>query len=474
MSDIGLQISTKETIMGSGSSKSDDEQKDQEAFNEEDYKPITNYSGEVVGYKERTESEKLRRKAEKEAVVDSDSDSSSDESESSKNDRRSRKSSLKDSFRDSRSSSSRKNRNLLKVQDLDSEVDEDERNHSRKSSRNNSAYNSYGERSTSSSRQRYRHKKYPVSKPTIVAKERFKVAPAVQKLSRAVKGYGTSEKDIIEVLGTHSSQQRVEIRQEYQLQHKKNLSKVFKSELGGNFLEVCLALIRDNLEFAVETVDVFLKKEERRVCLIGLMGRTSANGLDFIKNKYEETFKEKLQVRLKDDTKEAYREVLMALFSGNREPGKDINPDQAQQDAEELMELSSNQEKFKEFLLLLFEKRNSNQIREICEAFRQVFDKELTDVTEELFSDEQDHVAYNALLAGCDDTAYFFASCIYNSFDGIGTDDACLIRLLVARSEVDLGDIAQAYVDLYKTSLKEAIEEDTSGDYKRMLLKIIS
>lgn len=57
---------------------------------------------------------------------------------------------------------------------------------------------------------------------------------------------------------------------------------------------------------------------------------------------------------------------------------------------------------------------------------------------------------------------------------GFGTDDKDLINLIVLRSELDLGNIMETYEKLYEKSLTEAIEEETSGDYKKLLLDILN
>jgi len=58
-------------------------------------------------------------------------------------------------------------------------------------------------------------------------------------------------------------------------------------------------------------------------------------------------------------------------------------------------------------------------------------------------------------------------------FLGLGTNDRTLVRIIVSRCEVDMVEIKEAFLKKYNESLAKWIEGDTSGDYKKILLRIV-
>lgn len=63
-----------------------------------------------------------------------------------------------------------------------------------------------------------------------------------------------------------------------------------------------------------------------------------------------------------------------------------------------------------------------------------------------------------ALVHCIRDKIDYLATRLYNSMEGIGTDDKVLIRIIVSRSEIDLGDIKVAFQNRYGKSLAEFVQ----------------
>ena len=57
---------------------------------------------------------------------------------------------------------------------------------------------------------------------------------------------------------------------------------------------------------------------------------------------------------------------------------------------------------------------------------------------------------------------------------GLGTMDATLIRILVTRNEIDMPQIRETYKRIFNKDMIKDIKDDTSGDYRKLLVKLAS
>ena len=66
----------------------------------------------------------------------------------------------------------------------------------------------------------------------------------------------------------------------------------------------------------------------------------------------------------------------------------------------------------------------------------------------------------------------YFATRIRDAVHGIGTNEKILTRVIVTRCEIDLPIMKQYYKQLYGKDMMKDIEDDVSGDYKKLLIAI--
>merc|ERR1711957_43304 len=77
------------------------------------------------------------------------------------------------------------------------------------------------------------------------------------------------------------------------------------------------------------------------------------------------------------------------------------------------------------------------------------------------------------LLAKVQDRSAFYAHCLEGAMKGWGTDENALSRILGRNEKPAIKKIGIAYEELYGRSLKEAIESETSGNFKKALLAML-
>jgi len=69
--------------------------------------------------------------------------------------------------------------------------------------------------------------------------------------------------------------------------------------------------------------------------------------------------------------------------------------------------------------------------------------------------------------------AMAFAELLEKALAGLGTNDDELMRIIVWRSEIDLEDIKNAYLTRFNRSLVDDVKDDVSGDYENLLVLLL-
>lgn len=289
-----------------------------------------------------------------------------------------------------------------------------------------------------------------------------------------MKGLGTDEKAIIDVLVNRSNNQRLEIVAHYKTAYGKDLLSDLKSELRGDFEDAVLALMEPfplydahNLKKAMKGVGT-----DESTLLEILCARNNAQ-IKAIKEAYKKAYHSDLEKDLQSETSGYLKRTLTGLVQGNRDESTGVDQAKAQADAQALYEagekkLGTDESEFQRILVT----RSWVQMRAIFDAYGKIAGRSIEESIKREMSGDLE-TAFLNIVKFARSPAEYFAEVLYKAMKGLGTDEARLTRTLITRSEIDLGDVKVMYQAKYGKPLAKAVESEVSGDFKKLLLGLI-
>ncbi|VUZ52612.1 unnamed protein product [Hymenolepis diminuta] len=309
--------------------------------------------------------------------------------------------------------------------------------------------------------------------------EDFDPAEDSKALQKAMKGIGTDEQAIIDILAYRSAAQRLEIMSSYKAQFGKDLLKELKSELSGKFEQAILWSFNDkphvNATALFKAID---RPGTDESMLIDVLCTATPAEIEEIKVAYLDVLERKkkknrdLETDIKNDTSGDFQKLLVVLLQARREDSHDEA--QAKIDSFDLYQAGEARSGTDESTFTrIIGNRSWEHLCKIDDFYVDHYGHDLIKaITKEASGD------YKAALIRIMQTAAnrdeTIAEMFYNSMKGIGTNDDSLIRLLLAHSENDLAHIKHVFQEKYGKSLADMIKGDTSGDYRKFLLAIVN
>ncbi|VDN12353.1 unnamed protein product, partial [Dibothriocephalus latus] len=173
---------------------------------------------------------------------------------------------------------------------------------------------------------------------TLKPAENFDSKADCQRLRKAMKGMGTDEDAIIEVLGHRSLKQRQQIVLDFKTLFGLDLSKELASELSGNFKRICrgLCLSPENYD-AEELHEAMSRPGTDEDCLIEIICTRTNAQLLLIAEAYQKLYNRSLEDHVAKDTSGHFKRLLVSLLQANRDESKTFDRNLARKDAEDLL-----------------------------------------------------------------------------------------------------------------------------------------
>jgi len=308
---------------------------------------------------------------------------------------------------------------------------------------------------------------------TIRSNPHFNAEEACKKLQKAMKGPGTDEKTIIEVLTSHDNQQRQQIKSYYQTAYGKELVKELKSELGGNLEDVVLGLMMTPIEWdAYWTHRAMKGAGTNESALIEIFAGRDFPEIEAIKTQYKKDTGNELDKAIQSELSGDFCRLMRGIIAAQGECAGPVDVERAKADAQALYDAGKGAGTDELTFIAILNTRAFPQLRETFNQFVALTNKTIEAYIASEFSGDIKEALLTIVERIWDNTGYF-ADRLHKSMKGMGTDEKTLTRVIVARCEIDLQDIKMKYQEKHNKALVDAVKSEVSGDYKRILTKII-
>ncbi|WAR20620.1 ANX13-like protein [Mya arenaria] len=253
-----------------------------------------------------------------------------------------------------------------------------------------------------------------------------------------------------------------------------DLERELTSELRGDFEALTVALLTPPVEYDVKCLNGAIKGiGTDEAVLVSIIATRNIQEMEAIKLKYEEMYGRRLEADVCEDVSGGLERMLVQLLACERDQRDTVDMEEVKQDVQRLykegqISIDPNDDVFNEIIV----KKDRAHVKATFEEYKKVTGADIYHAIKEALTGDAE-TAYLKLAKAIEDPIQYYTDALHACFKGLGTNDGEVIRIVVSRSEIDLGDISTRYQRTYGSSLAQSVEDECSGDYKRLLLAIV-
>ncbi|XP_066109533.1 annexin A10 isoform X2 [Saccopteryx bilineata] len=293
-----------------------------------------------------------------------------------------------------------------------------------------------------------------------------------QMLGGALQGFGCDKDILINILTQRCNSQRQMIAEAYQSMYGRDLIGDLKERLSDHFKDAIVGLMYPPPSYDAHELWHAMKgagTEEN--CLIDILASRTNGEIFQMREAYCLQYSSNLQEDIYSETSGHFRDTLMNLVQGSREEGY-ADPAMAAQDAMVLWEACQQKTgEHKTMLQMILCNKSYQHLWLVFQEFQNISGQDIVEAINECYDGYFKELLVAIVLCVRDKPAYF-AYRLYTAVHDFGFHNKTLIRILIARSEIDLMTIRKQYRERYGKSLFHDIKNFASGHYEKALLAI--
>ena len=295
----------------------------------------------------------------------------------------------------------------------------------------------------------------------------------LENLKKAMEGFGTDEDTLIKIIANRTTSQRLKIKEEWKKKYGTDLIEELKKELHGKFEEAIVALFSDPIDYDCDSLRSAMSGlGTNEDTLIEIISSRPQEVLKQIKERYQQKFNRDLIEDIKKDTHGTLQNVLTTILQCKRSTNKSPNSKEISKYAQEIYDageakIGHDSSIFNKYLTTL------SPIELIClnQEYNFIAKHTILDAIDKEFVGNSKK-AFRALVYATLLPSEYFATRVNEAVKGIGTKDHLLMRVIITRDEIDMPQIKECYKKLYGKSMIEAIKDDISGNYRKLMLEL--
>ena len=296
-----------------------------------------------------------------------------------------------------------------------------------------------------------------------------------EALRKAMEGFGTDEAALIKICANRTNAQRQQIKQAYKSTYGRDLISDLKSELRGKFEDAMVALFTEPIEYDADQLREAMKGAgTNEDTLIEIIASRTPQQLAAIKAKFKEKYKRDLETDVKKETHGTLQHLLISLLQGSRSMNTQVNQAQMAAVAQEIYKageakLGTDESVFNKYFCSL----SPYELAAMAQQYHKLTGHTILQAIDKEFHGDSKKALRTIVYATLSPSEYF-ATRVNDAIKGWGTKDHLLIRILITRDEIDMPQIKQYYKQLYGKDMVEAIKNDISGDYQKLMIELCS
>ena len=296
-----------------------------------------------------------------------------------------------------------------------------------------------------------------------------------EALRNAMKGFGTDEATLIKICANRTNAQRQQMKAAYKSLYGRDLIADLKSELNGKFEDAMVALFTEPIEYDADQLREGMKGlGTNEDTLIEIIASRSPSQLRAIAAKYKEKYKRDLEQDVKKETHGTLQHLLVSLLQGSRSTNTQPNQAQAAAIAQEIFKageakLGTDESVFNKYFCSL----SPYELAAMAQQYHKLTGHTILQAIDKEFHGDSKKALRTIIYATLSPSEYF-ATRVNDAIKGWGTKDHLLIRILISRDEIDMPQIKQYYKQLYGKDMVEAVKNDISGDYQKLMVELCS